>query len=53
MGINGHLNPEDAFTLVLQAAAAHKIKFMTLRGQKLRYEHGLIYEYSLQEQREE
>jgi hypothetical protein len=45
--------PEDVFTLVLQAAAAHKIKFMTLRGQKLRYGHGLIYEYSLQEQRDE
>src|SRR3954451_24852135 len=28
----------------LKAAAAHKIKFMTLRGQKLRYGHGLIYE---------
>lgn len=40
--------PEDAFTLVLQSAAAHKIKFMTLRGQKLRCGHGLI-----QEQREE
>lgn len=45
--------PEDAFALVLHATAAHKIKFMTLRGQKLRYGDGLIYSYSLQEQREE
>lgn len=45
--------PEDAFTLVLQNAAAHKINFMTLRGQKLRYGQGDIYGYSLQEQEDE
>ena len=45
--------PEDAFALVLQSAAAHKINFMTLRGQKLRYGHGNIYNYSLQEQQDE
>lgn len=45
--------PEDAFALVLQSAAAHKINFMTLRGQKLRYGHGTIYNYSLQEREDE
>jgi len=45
--------PDDAFALILQNAAAHKINFMTLRGQKLRYGHGDIYGYSLQEQQEE
>jgi hypothetical protein len=45
--------PEDAFALILQSASAHKIKFMTLRGQKLRYGHGHIYSYSLQEQQDE
>ena len=45
--------PEDAFALVLQSAAAHKINFMTLRGQKLRYGHGTIYNYSLQERQDE
>jgi len=45
--------PEDAFALVLQNAAAHKIKFMTLRGQKLRYGHGAIYRYTLQEVQDE
>ena len=42
--------PEDAFALVFQNALAHKIKFMTLRGQKLRYGRGQIYSYSLQEE---
>lgn len=45
--------PEDAFALVLQNAAAHKIRLMTLRAQKLRYGHGDIYSYSLQEQQDE
>ena len=40
--------PEDAFALVLQNATANKIKFMTLRGEKLRYGRGHIYGYSLQ-----
>ncbi len=44
--------PDDAFELTLQNAAAHKINFMTLRGQKLRYGHGDIYGYSLQEEQE-
>jgi hypothetical protein len=45
--------PEDAFALVLQSAAAHKINFMTLRGQKLRYGRGSIYSYSLQEEQDQ
>ena len=53
-GIVGFLAiPEDAFALAHQNAAAHKIKFMTLRGEKLRYGRGDIYRYSLQEQQEE
>jgi hypothetical protein len=42
--------PDDAFALVLQNAAANKIKFMAIRGEKLRYGHGNIYEYSLKEE---
>lgn len=38
----------DAFALVLQNTVANKIKFMTLRGEKLRYGRGKIYRYSLQ-----
>jgi hypothetical protein len=45
--------PDDAFALILQNAAAHKINFMTLRGQKLRYGNGDVYGYSLQEQQDE
>jgi hypothetical protein len=45
--------PEDAFALVLQNAAARKINFVTLRGQKLRYGRGDIYRYSLQEEQDE
>jgi hypothetical protein len=45
--------PEDAFGLAYQNAAAHKIKFMTLRGEKLRYGRGDIYRYSLQEEQDE
>ncbi|HEY1984742.1 MAG TPA: hypothetical protein VGG85_04990 [Terracidiphilus sp.] len=45
--------PEDAFALILQNAAAHKINFITLRGQKLRYGRGDIYGYSLQEEQDE
>jgi hypothetical protein len=45
--------PDDAFALVLQNATANKIKFMTLRGEKLRYGHGHIYSYSLQEKQDE
>jgi hypothetical protein len=45
--------PEDAFALILQNAASHKINFMTLRGQKLHYGHGKIYSYSLQEKPDE
>jgi hypothetical protein len=44
--------PEDAFALTHQNAAAHKIKFMTLRGEKLHYGCGDIYRYSLQEEQE-
>lgn len=45
--------PEDAFALVLQNAMADKVKFMTLRGQKLRYGRGEIYYYSIQEEQDE
>jgi hypothetical protein len=45
--------PEDAFALVLQNAMANKIKFMTLRGEKLRYGRAHIYGYSLQEEHNE
>ena len=45
--------PEDAFALAHQNAAAHKIKFITLRGEKLRYGRGDIYRYSLQEEQGE
>jgi hypothetical protein len=45
--------PEDAFALVFQNVVANKIKFMTLRGQKLRYGRGQIYQYSLEEEKDE
>jgi len=45
--------PEDAFALIFQNAQANKIKFMTLRGQKLRYGRGQIHRYYLQEQQDE
>jgi hypothetical protein len=45
--------PEDAFAFAHQNAAAHKIKFMTLRGEKLRYGRGDIYRYSFQEEQDE
>lgn len=45
--------PDDAFALVLQCAVAHKIKFVNLRGEKLRYGRGDIYYYSLHEEQEE
>lgn len=45
--------PQDAFALAHQNAAAHKIKFVSLRGEKLRYGSGDIYRYSLREEQEE
>ena len=45
--------PEDAFALVLQNAMANKIKFMTLRGPKMRYWAGKIYHYYIQEEQDE
>jgi hypothetical protein len=45
--------PEDAFALVLQSAMANKIKFMTLRGPKMRYGAGKIYHYYIQEEQDE
>lgn len=45
--------PENAFGLTHQNAAAHKINFVSLRGEKLRYGRGDIYRYSLQEQQDE
>ena len=54
LSITAYLSiPEDAFALVLRCAAARKINFMTLRGQKLRYGRGDIYRYSLQEEQDE
>lgn len=45
--------PDDAFAVAHQNAAAHKIKFITLRAEKLRYGSGDIYRYSLQEEQDE
>jgi hypothetical protein len=45
--------PDDAFALAHQNAAAHKIKYLTLRGEKLRYGRGDIYRYSLQDEQDE
>jgi hypothetical protein len=45
--------PEDAFALVLQNAVANKMKFMTLRGPKMRYGSGKIYHYYIQEEQDE
>ena len=45
--------PKTRSRSLMQNAAAHKIKFMTLRGEKLRYGRGDIYRYSLQEEQEE
>lgn len=45
--------PDDAFALVLQNVAAHKVKFMNLRGEQLRYGRGDIYHYSLLEEQKE
>jgi hypothetical protein len=45
--------PQDAFALVFQNAQANKIKFMNLRGQKMRYGRGQIYRYYLQEEQDE
>jgi hypothetical protein len=45
--------PEDAFALVVQNAMAGKIKFMTLRGERMRYGSGDIYYYSIQEELDE
>jgi hypothetical protein len=45
--------PEDAFALAHQNAAARKIKFLTVQGERLRYGRGDIYHYSLQEVQEE
>lgn len=45
--------PQDAFLLVVQNAMANKIKFMILRGQKMRYGSGRIYHYYLQEEQDE
>ena len=54
MASNSYLSiPEDAFALVLQNAMADKVKFMTLRGEKMRYGSGGIYYYSIQEELDE
>jgi len=45
--------PEDAFALVLQNAIAGKIRFMTLRGPKMRYGSGKLFHYYIQEEQDE
>ena len=45
--------PEDAFALVLQNAIAGKIRFMTLRGLKMRYGSGKLFHYYIQEEQDE
>jgi hypothetical protein len=53
-GIVAYLSiPEDAFALVLQNAIANKIRFMVIRGEKMRYGSGKIYDYSIQEEQDE
>jgi hypothetical protein len=45
--------PEDAMNFVLAAAVANKIKFMTLYGEKMRYGKASIFNFWLEEEREE
>ncbi len=45
--------PEDSMNLVLEAASANKIKFITLYGEKLRYRKAYIFSFSLREKLED
>jgi hypothetical protein len=45
--------PEDAMKIVLETASANKIKFIILYGEKMRYRHASIFNFSLREQAED
>jgi hypothetical protein len=45
--------PEDAIQIVLEAASADKIKFITLYGEKMRYRQASIFNFSLTEKPED
>jgi hypothetical protein len=45
--------PEDAMKIVLETASANKIKFITLYGEKMRYGHASIFNFSLREKAED
>ena len=45
--------PEDAMQIILEAASADKIKFITLYGEKMRYRQASIFNFSLQEKVED
>ena len=45
--------PEDAMNIVLETALANKIKFITLYGEKTRYGHASIFNFSLRENAED
>lgn len=45
--------PEDAMNIVLETAAANKIKFITLYGEKTRYGYASIFRFSLREKAED
>jgi len=45
--------PEDAINIVLEIAAANKIKFITLYGEKTRYGYACIFNFSLREEAED
>jgi len=45
--------PEDAMNIVLKAASANKIKVITLYGEKMRYGHASIFDFSLREKAED
>jgi hypothetical protein len=45
--------PEDAMQIVLEAASADKIKFITLYGEKMRYRQASIFNFSLREKAED
>jgi hypothetical protein len=45
--------PEDAMNIVLKTASANKIKLITLYGEKMRYGHASIFNFSLREKVED
>jgi len=53
-GIQCHVwFPEDAMHIVLEAASANKIKYITLYGEKMRYRQASIFNFSLSEKPED